>query len=59
VVALQLRGVHPVKVVGTEILKRHAIAEYVVADDQNAVRYGMAARFGPRRLLIRRYCAPK
>lgn len=43
-VALQLRGVHPVKVVGAEILKRQGVAEHVVADDEDAV--GVAsARF--------------
>jgi hypothetical protein len=45
VVALQFGGVHPVKVVGSEIVEVHAVAEHVVGDDKDAVGHGDLGSF--------------
>ena len=44
-VALQLGGVYPVKVVGSEIVEVHAVAEHVVGDDEDAVGHGDPGSF--------------
>ncbi len=44
-VALQLGGVHPVKVVGSEIVEVHAVVEHVVGDDEDAMGHGDPGSF--------------
>lgn len=45
VIALQLGGIHPVKVIGSEIVEVHAVTQHVVSDDEDAVGYSDASSF--------------
>ena len=44
-IAPELGGVHPVEVVGSEIVEVHAVAEHVVGDNEDAVDHGDPGSF--------------